>query len=130
MGSPYAITTRVDSSFDETIDTVTERLADEGFGLLSDIDVQAKMAEKLDREMKGYRILGACAPPLAWDVLHAKPDVGVFLPCNVVVYEDDQGVVVSAMDPGAVLEMVDDKTVHTVANEVRERLVRVLDGMT
>ena len=81
----------VDLDFDAAIDKVTDELQKEGFGVLSDIDVAAKVKEKLDRDMPRYRILGACNPPLAWEAIHAVEDIGLLLPCNVLVLEDQDG---------------------------------------
>ena len=104
-------------------------LAKEGFGILCEIDIQAKMKEKLGQDMPPYLILGACAPSLAWRVLGAKPDVGVFLPCNVCVYVDAKGhVIVSAIDPDAMDRLINDPTVAEVAKDVKGRLQRVVDG--
>lgn len=122
----YAIKGTSSRGLAATIARAREALQDEGFGVLTEIDLQAKMREKLEREMDGYVILGACAPPLAWDAVHAQPDIGVLLPCNVCVYERDGEVVVSAMDPDAALGLVDDETVHRVGNEAAARLRRAV----
>ncbi len=119
----YAIKATSPHGFDSTVERARAELAQEGFGVLTEIDMQAKMLEKLDRNMDRYLILGACNPPLAWDAVHAEPDVGVLLPCNVCVYEKDGAIVVSAMDPNAALSMIEDPTVHRVAADARKRLV-------
>lgn len=112
--------------FDAAIATVTDELQKEGFGVLSDIDVAAKMKEKLDRDMPRYRILGACNPPLAWDAIHAVEDIGLLLPCNVLVREDAAGDVhVDFMDPASVLSLVDHPDVAPLAAEVRQKLEKV-----
>jgi uncharacterized protein (DUF302 family) len=130
MDSKFGFGKAVDVSFDEAIDKVTAILQTEGFGVLSDIDVAAKLKEKLGAEMPPYRILGACNPPLAHQAVEAVPDIGLLLPCNVLVREDDAGTVhVSFMDPEAVLSLVDDPRVVPLAKEVKTRLERVLAAL-
>jgi len=130
MNTNFGFGKRVDGSFDDTVDTVKEELKKEGFGVLSDIDVAATLKNKLDEDMPPYRILGACNPSLAHQAVSAVPEIGLLLPCNVLVREDETGQVhVSFMDPGAVLGLVDKPEVVPLADQVKEKLQRVLAAL-
>lgn len=130
MRTKYGFGKTIPMSFERAIEVVTEALKTEGFGVLTDIDVQATLKNKLGEEMPPYRILGACNPPLAHKALTAEPSIGLLLPCNVVVRQDEAGAVhVEFMDPQAVLDMVDDPAVHDVAQDVTDRLNRVLAAL-
>ena len=127
----YGFSTRLEGSFDSIVGRVTDELKKEGFGILVSIDVKKTLAEKLGVDRKPYTILGACNPALAHRAIELEPDIGLLLPCNVLVREEDSGtVVVAFMDPAAVLELVQNDEVSTVAEDVRARLERVRDALT
>ena len=127
MSIQYGFGKTVEIDFDSAIEKVTAELQKEGFGVLTDIDVQATLKKKLGEEMPPYRILGACNPPLAHKAISNEPSIGLLLPCNVVVRQDESGAVrVEFMDPAAVLDLVDNPAVTELAGEVKSRLERVL----
>ena len=130
MENNFGFGKEVATDFDTAIDNVIDALATEGFGVLSDINVAATLKKKLDKDMPPYRILGACNPTLANQAISAVPDIGLLLPCNVLVRQDDSGTVhVSFMDPGAVMGLVDDEGVVPLAAAVREKLDRVMAAL-
>ena len=130
MDTKFGFGKPVDLGFEEAIETVTEELDKEGLGILTEIDVQATLKKKLGEDMPPYRILGACNPPLAHQAVSAVPEIGLLLPCNVLVREDDDGKVhVSFMDPGSVLGLVDNPDVVPLAEQVKAKLERVLAAL-
>ena len=131
MDTRFGFGTVVTTSFDDTIDNVTAALKTEGFGVLTDIDVAATMKAKLDKDMPAYRILGACNPGLAHQAISAEPEIGLLLPCNVVVRALENGKTrVSFMDPEAVLQVVDQPGVNVLAADVKARLLRVMSAVS
>ncbi|MCB0397641.1 MAG: DUF302 domain-containing protein [Flavobacteriales bacterium] len=123
----YYFTKTLNTSFDDAIEKVTEALKQEGFGVLTEIDVQATLKKKLDVDFKKYRILGACNPTFAHKALQKEDKIGVFLPCNVVVEENEDGAVeVSAVDPIASMMSVENNSLGEVAVEVQGRLKKVI----
>jgi len=126
----YGFNAKFNGSFDDAVAKVTEELSKEGFGVLTEIDVKAVLKKKLDIEKRPYKILGACNPVLANQALTAEPDIGLLLPCNVVVREEDDGSInVGFMDPEAVLTLVERDDIGEIAGQVREKLQRVKAGI-
>jgi uncharacterized protein (DUF302 family) len=126
--STYGIEKRLDMGYDQAVEAVTRTLKEEGFGVLTSIDVKATLKAKLDADFKRYVILGACNPKLAYQALTAENDVGLLLPCNVVVYEADSGSVVAAIDPEAMLSVTGRDDLKPLAAEVKDRLTRAIEG--
>ena len=128
--SYYFSTTLTGTSFDEAIEKVTEELKKEGFGVLTEIDVKATLKKKIDVDFKPYRILGACNPAFAHKALSAEDKIGVFLPCNVVVSQNDNGdIEVSAVDPIASMTSVKNDSLGDIAGQVQEKLKRVIAAL-
>ena len=126
----YYFSTRLQGDISAIEQQLIDALQAEGFGILSEIDVQATLKKKLDVDGRYYKILGACNPPLAHQALTAEPDIGLLLPCNVVVREEeDQSVIVAFMDPTAVFTLIDRDDVAPLAEEVRSRLERVRESL-
>lgn len=125
----YAIPRDVDGAFDEVVERTRSALAAEGFGILTVIDVQATMQEKLGEEMDPYVILGACNPTLAHRGLGVEPDLGVLLPCNVVVRQTGDRVRVAAMEPNAALALAGNDAIAPIAAEARERIARAVEAV-
>ena len=127
----YGFTTMLaDTTFDQALASTIAALKAEGFGVLSDIDVQHAMKEQLGAEMRPYRILGACNPPLAHQALQAVPDIGLLLPCNVIVREESNDrVVVGFLDPQIMVKLVGKPEMKAVADAVEQRLRRACDSL-
>jgi uncharacterized protein (DUF302 family) len=130
MQNAYGFGKTVDLAFDAAVERVTAELAKEGFGILTEIDVKATLKKKLDADVRPYRILGACNPPFAKRALEAEPTVGLLLPCNVTVREDEAGRIhVDFMDPGVMSQMTANPDLAQVAGEVRQKLQRVMNAL-
>jgi uncharacterized protein (DUF302 family) len=126
----YGIQKTLDIPFDDALAKVPEALKAEGFGVLTEIDVKETLKKKLDVDFRRYRILGACNPPLAHEALQHSLDVGLLLPCNVIVYETDAGkTTVSAVDPIQMMAAQGDDTLKPVAEQALQRLKRVIDSL-
>lgn len=118
-----------DADFEETLQKVTDALKDEDFGILTEIEVQATLKEKLDEDFRPYRILGACNPPFAHKALMAEDKIGVMLPCNVIVQQKEEGIEVAAVDPMASMQAVDNKELVEIAEEIRSKLKTVIEKL-
>jgi uncharacterized protein (DUF302 family) len=125
----YGFSKTIDLSFENTIEKVIDELKKEGFGVLTTIDVKETLKKKIDVDFKKYTILGACNPPLAHKALQAEEEIGLLLPCNVIVYEKDNKTAVSVFNPGLMSQVVDNKNLKPVADEVKEKLKRVLNNI-
>jgi len=124
----YALSTVLNTSYEEAISKVTEALKEEGFGVLTEIDVKSTLKKKLDVDFRKYVILGACNPPYAYRTLQTDLNVGLFLPCNVIVYEtDDKKVCVSAFNPVSALGVLKNENLEKIGEEVSEKLKRVIE---
>ncbi len=127
----YGFSTTVTGSFEDAISKVTEALKTEGFGVLTEIDVKATLKKKIDVDRRPYTILGACNPVLANQAINADPDIGLLLPCNVLVREEDDGsITVAFMDPASVLGLVEVDGIEALAAQVKEKLERVKDSLS
>jgi len=126
----YALSTVLDTSYGEAILRVKNALKEEGFGVLTEIDVKETLKQKLDIEFRKYVILGACNPPYAHRSLNADLDVGLLLPCNVIVYETDDGkAYVAAINPVSALEIIKSQELRIIAEEVSEKLKRAIERL-
>lgn len=130
MHPSYGITKDIDAPFDQVVERVTAALKEQGFGVLTTIDMQATMKAKLDKDLPRYLILGACNPPLAYQALQKEPWAGLLLPCNVVIQDREEGgVTVSAVDPGVMFKVVPNEEVAPIAKEVEDRLRKAMDAL-
>ena len=118
-----------DATFDQVDERTRAALAANGFGVLTEIDVQATMKKKIDKDMPAYRILGACNPKMAWEAIGLEPRVGAMLPCNVILREVDGGVEVSAIDPQASMAPIENDRLKAVAGQVRDMLATAIDAV-
>jgi len=125
----YGFSKTVDLSFEDTINKVTEELKKEGFGVLTTIDVKDTLKNKIDVDFKKYTILGACNPPFAHKALLAEEEIGLLLPCNVIVYEKEGKSAVSFFDPSLMTKVVENEILKSIAEEVREKLQRVFENV-
>ncbi|WP_114579106.1 DUF302 domain-containing protein [Saliphagus sp. LR7] len=125
----YTLRTQVDGEFDDVVAETIGALEDEGFGVLCDIDVRETLQKKLDEDFRQYRILGACNPQLAHQGLEDDIELGTLLPCNVVVYDEDGGIVVSAVDPQRLIGVTENDDLDPIGTDARERFERVLESL-
>ena len=124
----YALSTVLNTSYEDAISKVTDALKEEGFGVLTEIDVKSTLKKKLDVDFRKYMILGVCNPPYAFRTLQTNLDVGLLLPCNVIVYEtDDKKAYISALNPVSALEVIKSQELRKIAAEVSEKLKRVVE---
>ena len=119
-----------DLSFDDAVQAITEALREQGFGILTDIDVQQTLKKKLDVDFRRYRILGACNPPFAYKALQAEDKIGTMLPCNVIVQEVEGGQVeIAAIDPLASMQAVQNKSLNDIAEQIRSKLEKAVESI-
>jgi uncharacterized protein (DUF302 family) len=125
----YGYKKQVNGSYEETVTKTKEELQKEGFGVLTEIDVKATLKKKLDVDFDKYIILGACNPPFAYQALQTEKDIGLLLPCNVIVYEADEKIYVSAIVPTVAMNMVENPGLENIAVEVENKLKKVIDSI-
>ena len=127
--SKYGFSKSLDLTYEEAIEKTRAALKQEGFGVLTEIDLKEKLKDKLDVDFRRYMILGACNPQLAYETLQQEIDIGLLLPCNVIVYENDGRTVVSAVDAAKMLSVVGNPKLESTADKVNEKLRRVIDSL-
>jgi uncharacterized protein (DUF302 family) len=125
----YNFSKTLDINFEETITKVTEALSAEGFGIVTDFNVSNAFKNKLEIDFRPYRVLGACNPPFAKEAIDAEDNIGVMLPCNVVVQQKENGVKVSIINPVASMRAVDNKKITEIAEKIKDRLKRVINSL-
>ena len=125
----YGYKKQVNTSFEEALQKTKEELQKEGFGVLTEIDVKATLKKKLDVDYDNYLILGACNPLFAYQALQAEKDIGLLLPCNVIVYEDKAKIFVSAILPTVAMSMVENEQLRNIAGQVETKLKKVIDSI-
>ena len=125
----YGFTKTVEHSFESALERVTQELKKEGFGVVSRVDMHEKFKEKLGIDYKKYVILGACNPPLALEVVEEEENMGLMLPCNVIVYENDGKTAIAIIKPSVAMQMVDNDNLRDIALQVEEKLHRVIDAV-
>ena len=125
----YGFSKTVDMPFEQTVEKVTSELKKEGFGVLTSIDVKETLKQKIDVDFKKYTILGACNPPIAHKALQEEEELGLLLPCNVIVYEKDSKTNVSFFDPMVMTWVIDNDNMKPIASEVKEKLHRVFEAV-
>ena len=123
----YGFSKKVNLSFEQAVERITEEMKKEGFGVLTEIDVKETMKKKLNVDFKKYKILGACNPPIAHKALQVEEELGLLLPCNVIVYEKDGKSVVSVFNPMIMTQLLDNKEMVEIAEEVKEKLLAALE---
>ena len=128
--SEFALRTRLAVPYEQATKAVATALKTEGFGVLTEIDVQATLKKKLGADFRRYVIMGACNPPLAHRALSATLDIGLLLPCNAIVYEDEGGSAVAILDPLSMLGVIDNPELEDIAREARAKLERVIDALS
>jgi uncharacterized protein (DUF302 family) len=130
MSAQYGFKKKLNISFEEALEKTTAAMKEEGFGVLTEIDVKATLKKKLDTDFRRYVILGACNPPFAYKALQTELEIGLLLPCNVIVYEtEDGGSVVSAINPMAAMGIVDNPEMQEVAEQVTQKIRRAVDSL-
>jgi uncharacterized protein (DUF302 family) len=129
LSMDYGYKRQLNTSYEETISRAREELQKEGFGVLTEIDVKATLKKKLDVDFDKYVILGACNPPFAYQALQVERDIGLLLPCNVIVYESDGKTYVSAIVPAVAMNMVENPSLEKIAVEVGKKLKKVIDSI-
>ena len=129
MSEGIGFSARLNVDYEQAVQAARAALQEEGFGVLTEIDVKATLKAKLDKDFRRYVILGACSPPLAHRALETDPSVGLLLPCNVIVYEEVDGSVVAAVDPLGLLGVLDNPVLREVAQEAERRLRRAIDRL-